>query len=626
MSAELDEFDLTRGKRLAHDLEEAWGSWGPVMTPDARRVAFISDRSGTPQLWVRDLDEDDRPGPVRRLHLSDDPVLEVQWSADRKWLSAAVAIDGGVRTQVWVVRPDGSDARVIAGSRDVHAELGPWARSGHRLVVTIPSAEPHQPGRSYLVNPVDGERTELAVGDLIHVLDLSVEERFAVLLDGKRGEQYCVLADRMTGTDRVLLPDRGTGSTEVAMIRPSPPHGDGPLTVYLVTDMGAPRRELVAMEIGPNDWSGPGLVLASRPDAELETIDLDDEGRLMALVWNVSGVTTLELLDLHTGQRTDVPDLPGFVVEGVVLSRDGSTLLCCIDGPHAPRRLWSFDTRERYWYPVTEAPPLPEDDLVEPELVVYAGRDGLQLSGWLYRAPNASPDGAAMLSLHGGPEAQEMPGFSPQHQALAATGVTVLAPNIRGSSGFGRDFVHADDIELRFDAFDDVEASRDLLVDLGLAARDRVAVTGRSYGGYLTAAMLALRPGSFAAGVDICGMTDLRTFYRDSEPWIAEAAKSKYGDPDLDAELLERISPMTRVDDVEAPVLVVHGELDTNVPVGEAHQFVEALLARGHDVEYLELLGEGHDYRRIASRQELTTRIVDFLTSRMAAVRCDSTP
>src|SRR5690606_34007248 len=111
----------------------------------------------------------------------------------------------------------------------------------------------------------------------------------------------------------------------------------------------------------------------------------------------------------------------------------------------------------------------------------------------------------------------------------------------RGSSGFGRDFVHADDIELRFDAFDDVEASRDLLVDLGLAARDRVAVTGRSYGGYLTAAMLALRPGSFAAGVDICGMTDLRTFYRDSEPWIAEAAKSKYGDPDLDAELLERI-------------------------------------------------------------------------------------
>ena len=144
-----------------------------------------------------------------------------------------------------------------------------------------------------------------------------------------------------------------------------------------------------------------------------------------------------------------------------------------------------------------------------------------------------------MLSLHGGPEAQERPTFSPQHQALVAAGFTVFAPNIRGSSGFGRAFVHADDGHGRLDAFGDVLACADFLVDLGVADPDRIAVTGRSYGGYLSLATLAFSPGVFAAGVDICGMSDLHTFYRDTEPWIAAAAYSKYGHPEEDRGLLE---------------------------------------------------------------------------------------
>jgi len=245
------------------------------------------------------------------------------------------------------------------------------------------------------------------------------------------------------------------------------------------------------------------------------------------------------------------------------------------------------------------------------------GRDGLPLTGWLYRVPRQLGPGPAMLSLHGGPEAQERPTFSPQHQAMVAAGITVFAPNIRGSSGFGRAFVHADDVHGRRDAFDDVLACRDFLVSLGLADADRIAVTGRSYGGYITLAMLAFSPGLFAAGVDICGMSDLHTFYRDTEPWIAAAAVSKYGDPEHDYTLLRALSPMHAVHNIDVPLLVVHGELDTNVPIGEAHQVVAALRALDRPVDYLQLDGEGHEYRRADSRRLLIHRMLGFLTAHL---------
>src|SRR4029450_1763609 len=197
--------------------------------------------------------------------------------------------------------------------------------------------------------------------------------------------------------------------------------------------------------------------------------------------------------------------------------------------------------------------------------------------------------GPAMLSLHGGPEAQERPTFNPQHQAMIPAGTTLFPPNIRGSSGFGRAFVHADDVHGRRDAFDDVLACRDFLVGNGIADPGRIAVRGRSYGGYLTLASLAFSPGLFAAGVDICGMSDLQTFFRDTEPWIAAAAVSKYGDPERDQTLLKAISLLHAAANIDVPLLVVHGALDSNVPIGEARQLVGALRRLGRPVEYLQL-------------------------------------
>ncbi len=606
---------------LAQELVDAWGSWGPNMTAAGDRVAFISDRRGTPELWVQDVVNDRPPPPAVPIRVSADPVLSVRWSPDGEWLACAVATNGGVRTQVWVVRPDGSDARRVAGSRELHAELGPWTRVGHRLTVTLPSARTGEPTRSYLVDPSTGERELLAVGDLIHVLDVSVDERLVVLEDGRRGHEFCVVVDREADRDHPALPYPATGSTDVALLRPGLPGDDSPIVAYLATDAALPRRQLVAVSLGPDGWRGPAGVLAARDDAELEGLDADDAGRLLLLVWNVSGRSEVELLHTDTGLRIPVPNLPGQVVYSPVLSRDGSCVVMAVEGPQRPRELWHLDVATLRWTRVTDVPALPKVQLVVPTLQTFTAFDGLPLSGWLYRAPGRHDPGPTLIHLHGGPEAQERPTFSAQHQAIVAAGVSVFAPNIRGSSGFGRAFVHADDVHGREGAFDDVVRCRDHLIEIGVAAADRVAVTGRSYGGYLTLASLAFSPHLFVAGIDICGMSDLLTFYRDTEPWIGAAAVTKYGHPEHDREFLERISPLNFAEHITAPLLVVHGELDTNVPIGEAHQIVAVLRDRDHEVHYLELSGEGHEYRRADSRYRLIEAMLKFLAASLGTAR-----
>lgn len=204
--------------------------------------------------------------------------------------------------------------------------------------------------------------------------------------------------------------------------------------------------------------------------------------------------------------------------------------------------------------------------------------------------------------------------FAPLFQALLAAGIAVFAPNVRGSTGYGRAFVAADDGPRRHAAITDVRAAVRFLVDSGHADPDRIGVAGRSYGGYLTLVALAWYPELFAVGVDVCGMSDLHTFYRDTEPWIATAATTEYGDPAADAALLRELSPLHRADAITAPVLVVHGEHDTNVPLGEATQIVEALRERGRAPGFLLFAGEGHEVRGVENRERFVDEVVRWVS------------
>jgi dipeptidyl aminopeptidase/acylaminoacyl peptidase len=267
--------------------------------------------------------------------------------------------------------------------------------------------------------------------------------------------------------------------------------------------------------------------------------------------------------------------------------------------------------------PLLPATPRAAEHLVDPVLHQFSGEDGLPLTGWLFRPASAFGATPILIWLHGGPEAQERPIFQPLFQALLAEGVAVFAPNVRGSGGYGRTFTTADDGERRFAAIADVRAAVGFLVSAGLADPGRVGVSGRSYGGYLALTALAWFPDLFAVGVDVCGISDFATFYTHTEPWIASAATTKYGDPHADAALLRELSPLHRVDRISAPLLVVHGAHDTNVPLEEAQQVVDALRERGASPGFLVFGDEGHEVRGTDNRVVFVREVVRWVTAHL---------
>jgi dipeptidyl aminopeptidase/acylaminoacyl peptidase len=215
-----------------------------------------------------------------------------------------------------------------------------------------------------------------------------------------------------------------------------------------------------------------------------------------------------------------------------------------------------------------------------------------------------------VLSFHGGPEGQERPLWNATYQALLARGIGVFAPNVRGSSGFGKRFVNLDNGALRRDGVRDLETCARWVVAAGHALPERLGITGGSYGGYMTMAGLTRYPELFSAGADLFGVVNFETFFAHTEPWMAAISTIEYGDPVTEKEMLRELSPIHAIDRVTAPTIVLHGANDTNVPVVEAEQVVESLKRRGVPVEYVLFPDEGHGFVRVENRIRSAVAIV----------------
>lgn len=321
----------------------------------------------------------------------------------------------------------------------------------------------------------------------------------------------------------------------------------------MLTDGGRERAALVAVDVATDARPTTPEVLAERDDAELEHFALTEDGTLAALVWNAVGRSEIDLLDLtglgtSTGVDKPTPYTPpGDVVTGVVFSHDGDCLVMGVQAPEVPAAVWCHERSSS-----STALIAPTDEtawsagaLVHPALETVTTPDGLALPGWLYRPPGVVGPCPTVIYLHGGPEAQERPVFTPLYQTMLSRGIAVYAANVRGSSGFGRSFVNADNGAGRFAAIRDVATCVEHLVATGIADPDRVGCMGRSYGGYLTLAALVNHPELFAVGIDVCGMADFETFFARTEPWIADSAVGEYGHPIHDRNLLRELSPCT---------------------------------------------------------------------------------
>ncbi len=607
MTAPLGTADL----EVVHPGWKGWvsapGSWGAEPSPDGSRIVFVSDCSGFPRAWVSAADGSGmRPLPTGRDH-----VVAVSWSPDGEWI-AVLGAPGGetTRTRVWVTRPDGRGARRVAGVRTGTATFGPWLRGGAVLPLSTSGRRPEETS-STLLDVHTGLRRPLGYGEVFTVLDVSHDAAAAVVRVGGRGRRTVLSVQLRTGKVRELIAAKaGEGVTDQGCFLP-----DGSLLVR----SNLRRDRYALMRIGAQKSSNSRAfpeVIAVHPGGELDSFAVTNCGEWAALVWNVRALSVLEVMHLPSGRRRSVADSP-HVIDQVRFSADGSRLVVSGQGPHTPPGLWHCDPRlSTLTLEPIEVPGgagMRARGMVTPKREQFVTDDGFTIDGWLYQPEGAIGPVPTVIHLHGGPEAQERLGYAPLFQAIAASGVAVFAPNVRGSTGYGRAFEHADDGRRRFDAISDVAACALHLLRAGIASHGRVACMGRSYGGYLTLAALTFHPELFAAGIDVCGMSDLLTFFAETEPWVAAVATTKYGDPVVDAELLAELSPLRRFHRLRAPLLVVHGVNDRNVPVSESRQAVAAARERDVETQLLLFPDEGHEIARPSGKVRFASAVVDFL-------------
>jgi dipeptidyl aminopeptidase/acylaminoacyl peptidase len=252
-------------------------------------------------------------------------------------------------------------------------------------------------------------------------------------------------------------------------------------------------------------------------------------------------------------------------------------------------------------------------------IVHYKSFDGATISALLWVPFNLDRNGKnpGIVLPHGGPTGQTLDTFSRNVIALVSRGYTVIAPNVRGSTGYGMTFQHMNYQDLGGgDLQDEVYAAK-FLAATGYVDAKRIGITGGSYGGYMTMAGLTEYPDLFAAGVDLFGIVNFITFFQHTQPWMAAISKVEYGDPDTQKEMLDKLSPIYKLDRIKAATMVQHGANDTNVPVIEAEQIVKTLKDRGVPVEYILFPDEGHGWRKVPNRIKSTVEMVRFFSEHL---------
>jgi dipeptidyl aminopeptidase/acylaminoacyl peptidase len=422
------------------------------------------------------------------------------------------------------------------------------------------------------------------------------------------------MVDLSTRQRMRITPDPTTAGK--ASVREAAFSADGK-SVYLVTDRGTEFNQLARV-----DLARLGSPQKLTPDFKwnVEQLAVARDGTV-AFTVNEDGYSKLYLL--RGGKRTPVAVPPGVVTAIRFPRRSSEVLAFSIDSPTSPLDTWQVSVKSgklQRWTR-SEVGGIDSERFVAPQLVRYPSTDGLQIPAFLYR-PAATRPGArfpVVVIWHGGPESQARPYFSTFVQLLVDMGMAVLTPNVRGSDGYGKSYLAADDGVKREQSLKDIGATLDFIArqpDLDAA---RVAADGGSYGGYMTLASVAFYPERFRCAVDVVGLSSLPTFLTNTSAYRRDLRRAEYGDerkPEVRA-VQERISPLNSADRIQAALYVQQGKNDPRVPQSEAEQIVRAVRGRGKDVWYLLALEEGHGFKKKETRDYGWTTALYFLQQKL---------
>ncbi len=596
----------------------SFASWHPT-----KLEMIVSRRhNNTPQLY-----RVAKPGaPLELMTDYAEPVRSAQYEPRHGKFYVFGRDSGGNE----VFRAYRRDAGTKAGSADAipitpdnrRVQDTAWAeKSGRLLYVTVPVGRQGSNDRIdstiSIVDPAQPEQARVLAelpGGGWGSFAFSQDEKQLVYSEYvSANESYLWLMDVASGKSRRLTEK---GSEKVA-------YGNAEFSrdgkgVYTTSDRGSEFRRLVYIDIA----SGKETVLSPQIDWDIDEFDLSDDGKMLAFVANEDGTSVLRMMRTSDRKLLAQPKLPIGVIGRIEWHKNSRHLGLSLSSARSPSEVYGIDATTGAVTRWTQHEKMDVDmsRFVEPSLVRWKSFDGRSISGFVYRPlaskfPGKRP---VLINIHGGPEGQSTPGFLGRNNYYTdEMGLTVIYPNVRGSTGYGKSFLKLDNGKLREDSVKDIGALMDWIATQPDMDASRVAVAGGSYGGYMSLAVSTMYPERIAAAVDIVGISNFVTFLERTESYRRDLRRVEYGDerdPSM-REWMEKTAPATNAAKIRKPLFVVQGKNDPRVPWQEADQIVATVKKNGTPVWYMTANDEGHGFGKKANADYLFYSTIDFFNT-----------
>jgi len=551
-----------------------------------------------------------------------EPIGEVSRRANSRELAITMDNGGGEQDQIFLFDPESATTRMVTDGESRN-RLVRWSTNGKRIAFQSTQRN----GRSndlWIMDPDKQESAELLLE--------APEGTWYGPEDFSKDGQYLLVQQFLTVDDSRIyvlkLKDRTlqflAGNAELPSANRAIAFDRGSKGFYFITNERGRAAELAWQPLSP---ALERIYITAKIPWDVTEFALSEDGKRGAFVTNEEGISRLYLLNAKSNAFTLVNNIPVGIISGLKFNPDNRRIAMNLSTAHSPNDVYVLDlgrgsksakSLNRWTY--SEVGGLDTRSFLEPKLFHYPtfdlkGEKQRKVPAFIYKPKSRKPV-AVIIYVHGGPESQYRPAFSSMFQMWAAElGAAVIAPNIRGSSGYDSEYLALDNGTLREDAVKDIGALLDWIATRRDLDQNRVAIYGASYGGYVALASAVLYSDRLKAAVDVVGISNFVTFLENTEDYRRELRRHEYGDerdPETRARL-EQISPLNQVDRIDIPLLVVQGRNDPRVPARQSEQIVQALRSRGRPVWYIEALNEGHGYDRKENRNVYEQAAILFL-------------
>jgi dipeptidyl aminopeptidase/acylaminoacyl peptidase len=592
-------------------------------SPDGKQLAFVANISGRNNLWLVGSEG----GWPTQLTVSDQRQTSPTWSPDGKWIAYISDYDGDEQWDVFMVSPKTGQVVNLTHTREISEENPRWSPDGRYL--------------TYTVKPKTSSVYEIDVFDKLmrSVKHVTTGTAADTINDNPiwshDGKSIVYTQSQAKGTNsNIYLADVASGESTLLTAH----EGE---RLYQADDISPDGKKLLITSNAANGYDNVGLLeiagkkitWLTKDEWEIGGGNFSPDGKSVTWTANVDGNTQIYLHNLASGTTKALPLARGVnfpVGAQSAFDHDGARLLYNHNGPNAPGDLWTYSLASGKSQQITHSliAGVRAEDMVEPFLVHFPSRDGKwTISALVYVPYNMVRNGqnAALVYVHGGPTSQTVNSFNRFIQHMVNQGYMVIAPNYRGSTGYGKEFQQANLFDMGGGDLQDVLAAADFIKQTGYLDPKKIALVGGSYGGYLTMMGVTKAPEAWAAGVPIVPFVNWFTEIANEDPVLQQSDLATMGDLEKNKDLLHDRSPIFFVDQIKAPLLLLAGGHDPRCPKEESQQVVDAVKKRGGTVELKVYENEGHGFARVENQIDAYKRVSDFLKAHVPPADCGCT-